>query len=143
MSLLLFIMITFASALYTNGNDIIAEHYINNAVDQEYARQIYNAISQYENEIGIEVHTISVADDGEIAWKNNGVRKMAYNVNERAFLNSWSDVTLINFVSNREFIRSEMQNEEKNKFFQVENWNQFNADKQLYFEGDTLYWIKY
>lgn len=143
MSLLLFIMIAFVGALYTNGNDIIADHYINNAVDQEYARQIYNAISQYENETGIEIHTISVADDGEIAWKNNGVQKMAYNVNERAFLNSWSDVTLINFVSNREFIRSEMQDEEKNKFFQVENWKQFDVDKQLYFENDTLYWIKY
>ena len=30
-----------------------------------------------------------------------------------------------------------------NKYFKNKNWNYFNADEQLIFDNETLYWIKY
>ncbi len=84
-----------------------------------------------------------MGSDSQIAWKNAGVDRMAYNVNERAYLNDWSDVSLLNFVSNRLFIRKNMTDEQYKRYFQQTDWTQFDPSEQLYFEGDTLYWVKY
>ena len=128
---------------YSCGHGIIMDHFINNAVDQEYARQICYEIDKYEKENNLEVRTIAVGSDSQIAWKNAGVDRMAYNVNERAYLNDWSDVSLLNFVSNRLFIRKNMTDEQYKRYFQQTDWTQFDPSEQLYFEGDTLYWVKY
>ena len=122
---------------------IIHDHHINNAIDQEYARQIYYEIEQYEKESDNQVRTIYVGTDAEVMWKNTGVSKMTYNVNERAFLNSWSDVSLINFVSGRLFERKEMLPTDYEKNFTPTNWNTFAPKEQIVFKDEAMYWIKY
>ena len=124
-------------------SEIIHDHHINNAIDQEYARQIYYEIEQYEEESDNQIRTIYVGTDTEVMWKNTGVSKMAYNVNERAFLNSWSDVSLINFVSERLFERKEMLPTDYEKNFTPTNWDTFAPKEQIIFKGDAMYWVKY
>ena len=122
---------------------IIHDHHINNAIDQEYARQIYYEIEKYEAESGNRVQKIFVGKDEEIMGKNTGVSKMAYNVNERAFLNSWSDVSLINFVSGRNFEREEMQPSDYEANFASNNWDIFIPIEQIVFKDEAMYWVKY
>lgn len=122
---------------------IIHDHQINNAIDQEYARQIYHEIQQYEKESGNQIQIIYVGTDTEVMAKNTGISKMAYNVNERAFLNPWSDVSLINFVSGRNFEREEMQPSDYEANFSPNNWDVFAPTKQIVFKDSAMYWVKY
>lgn len=128
---------------YFGGQKIILDHFITNSLDQEYAAQIYYEITKYENDNNIEIKKIIVGEDAQILWKYKSINKMAYNVNERAYLNSWSDVSLINMVSKRNFIRETMDQNIQEKYFKNKNWDYYDPKEQLYFEDDILYWMKY
>jgi len=137
------ILILFLISNYYTGQKIIIDHFINNKMDQHYALEIYDEIVSYENKSGNTVTTIYVGADSELMWVNKEVEKKAYNVNERAYLNIWSDVNLINFVSGRQFIRKDMPEEFKREHFADKNWDEFLPQEQLYFENNILYWVKY
>lgn len=122
---------------------IIHDHYANNAIDQEYARQIYYEIEKYEQESGKNIERIAVGKDKQLMWKNTGISKMAYNVNERALINDWSDVTVINFISGRSFEREEMLSSDYEAYFTSKNWNKFVPAEQIVFKDNIMYWVKY
>lgn len=136
-------IIFFIVVNYFGGQKIILDHFITNSLDQEYAAQIYYEITKYENDNNIEIKKIIVGEDAQILWKYKSINKMAYNVNERAYLNSWSDVSLINMVSKRNFIRETMDQNIQEKYFKNKNWDYYDPKEQLYFEDDILYWMKY
>lgn len=124
-------------------NGIILDHFSTNKVDQEYALNIYKEIQAYELKTGIQVTEISTVNDQIPTWKNNFIHYYSYNVNERAFINDWSDVSLINFVSGRSFKKREMDKKVYEKYFQGKNWEMYQPMEQLYFDKNVLYWCKY
>lgn len=124
-------------------NGIILNHFSTNKVDQEYAFNIYKEIQNYEINTGIEVTEIATVNDKIPSWKNHFINYYSYNMNERAFINEWSDVSLVNFVSGRNFGKVEMDEEIYRKYFQNKDWDWYCPQEQLYFDNNILYWCKY
>lgn len=122
---------------------ISVDHFSTNRLDQEYAKLLEAQIEKYEAQSGIEVKNIAARTDTSPQWKYETIRYMAYNVNERAYLNEWSDVTLLNYVSGRSYNKIGMPQEIYQKYFADKNWDMWCPEEQLVFEGDTLYWMKY
>ena len=124
-------------------NGIILDHFSTNKVDQEYALNVYKEIQNYERNTGIEITEIATVNDQIPSWKNHFINYYSYNVNERAFINEWSDVNLVNFVSGRNFRKVEMNEEVYKKYFQNKDWDWYHPQEQLYFDNNILYWCKY
>lgn len=122
---------------------IILDHFSTNKIDQEYAFNIYMEIKSYEEKTGITIENIATINDMVPSWKNHFIRYYSHNVNERAFINDWSDVSLLNYVSSRNFKKIEMDPLVYKKYFEGKDWNYYNPQEQLYFDGSTLYWCKY
>lgn len=122
---------------------IVTNHIATNKIDQNYAYDIYSEIKKYEQDTGIEVANIAPIKDVIPLWKNHYVDYYSFNINERAFLNDWSDVSLINYVSGRTFNKIAMDNEVFDIYFRDKDWDYYSPDEQLVFIGDTLYWCKY
>ncbi len=139
---ILFIAVVQLFAIYQNLA-ISVDHFSTNRLDQEYARLLETQIEKYEVQSGIEVRNIAVRTDTSPQWKYEPIRYMAYNVNERAYLNEWSDVTLLNYVSGRGYNKIGMPDEIYQEYFANKNWDAWCPEEQLVFEGDTLYWVKY
>lgn len=122
---------------------IVVNHFSTNKIDQNYAHDIYSQIKKYENETGIEVKNIAPQNDVIPLRKNHFIDYYYLNVNERAFFNEWSDVTLINYVSGRSFNRIPMDEKVFGEYFQDKDWDYYSPEEQLVFIDDTLYWCKY
>ena len=122
---------------------IIVNHFATNKIDQNYARDIYKQIEAYERENHILVTRIAPVNDAIPLWKNHFVQYYSFNMNERSFMNDWSDVTLINFVSGRHFEKVPMDEAVYQTYFQDKDWDYYDPEGQLVFSGDTLYWCKY
>lgn len=122
---------------------IVQNHIATNKIDQDYAYDIYSELTKYENESGYIVDKIATINDTAPSWKNRYVDFHSYNINERAYVNEWSDVTLIQFVSGRNFEKVEMDNNIYNTHFSGKNWDYYCPEEQLYFEGNVMYWCKY
>lgn len=122
---------------------IIVNHFATNKIDQNYARDIYKQIEAYEQENGISVTRIAPVNDAIPLWKNHFVEYYSFNINERSFINDWSDVALINFVSGRYFEKVPMDEAVYQAHFQNRDWDYYDPEQQLVFSGDTLYWCKY
>ena len=56
---------------------------------------------------------------------------------------TWSDVLLINYLSGKEYIKVPMDEDVYDMYFRGKSWETFNADEQLVFDGDTMYWAIY
>lgn len=122
---------------------IVVNHFSTNKIDQNYAHDIYSEIERYESETGVEIKNIAPQNDMIPLWKNHFVDYYSFNMNERAFLNEWSDVTLINYVSGRSFNRIPMDEKIFGEYFQNKDWDYYSPEEQLVFIDDTLYWCKY
>lgn len=122
---------------------IVQNHIATNKIDQEYAYNIYCEILRYENETGITINNISAVNDEIPRWKNRFIEYYSYNVNERSYINDWSDVELINFISGKQYTEIQMDENIFNDNFKGKNWEYYCPEEQLYFQDDTLYWCKY
>lgn len=122
---------------------IVQNHIATNKVDQEYAYNIYCEILKYEKENEITIKKIAAVNDEIPRWKNRFIEYYSYNVNERAYINDWSDVELINYVSGNNYKEVSMDEKIYNDKFKGKNWEYYCPEEQLYFQGDTLYWCKY
>lgn len=122
---------------------IVGNHIATNKVDQEFAYCIYSEIEKYEQKSGMAVTNIATINDKSPMWKNRSINYYSYNINERAYINEWSDVTLVNFVSGKNYNKIDMDHEIYCGHFMGKDWDYYCPDEQLYFEGNTLYWCKY
>ena len=122
---------------------ISANHFASNRLDQEYAKIIQKAINDYESTSGNIIKYIAATNDTEPTWFYEGIQYVSHEINNRAYAVSWADVEILNYYSKRNYIKIPMDKEIYNKYFKNKNWNYFNADKQLIFDNETLYWIKY
>lgn len=122
---------------------IIQNHIATNKIDQEYAYNVYSEILKYEDKTGNTVTQIATVNDEIPMWKNRYVEYYSYNINERAYINQWSDVSLINFVSGNIYQKIDMDEMIYDTLFKGKDWDYYCPEEQLYFENDTMYWCKY
>lgn len=141
--ILLICVFTFCIIDFWEVQGIIQNHIATNKIDQEYAYDIYSELLRYENETGNNIKKIATVNDAVPLWKNRYVDFYSYNVNERAYINEWSDVSLIEFVSGKMFEKVEMDNDIFEQYFKGKDWDYYCPEEQLYFKDDTMYWCKY
>ncbi|MCF0184913.1 MAG: hypothetical protein HUJ98_00300 [Bacteroidaceae bacterium] len=117
-------------------------------IDRANVAAIESAIENYEKETGNEVTTVSVYASPNMQYTDPSLsmdyKFKAYSYNCKTYNRDWSDVSLINVLENKEYVREAMTEEEfMTRFSDFESWTEFDINKQLDFEGDTLYWAKF
>jgi len=125
-------------------NTISAEHVASNALDVQYMEMIYYEIQKYEEETGIEVEYVEVFHDTNCSEKYSQIKYHSFCTNRRVVVDGWSDVWFLNYISGRDFTKThEREDEIYALYFADKNWDVFDADEQLIFEDNYLYWVIY
>ena len=110
---------------------------INNSTDEALCHQIGEIIEEYEKESGTEIKYVKIYYDVKIEKRNPGVLKIG-DCNARAFSKPWSDVSHMNAILERSFIRLDGDVSIYQKYFANKSWDSFSED-QLVFENETLH----
>ena len=110
---------------------------INNSVDEELVLKIGEEISLYEKESGKEIKYIRIYHDESITVRNNGVIRLG-DTNVRAFSKSWSDVSHINVILGKKYVKKGANKGIYEKYFEGKDWDSFSLE-QLVFEGENLH----
>ena len=118
---------------------IFIDRYRCNQLDQYLSYLVLEEINRYETESGNLVSTICVYSDMSRSWSHPGLNYSL--LNTRAFVQPWSDVSILNYYSHGSYIRGE-PNADYAEYYNSQNWNLFSTD-QLIFDGDTLHWCIY
>lgn len=134
------IMVIIYSFLFYKNTRIDIERY---KQDLSYLNTLYTYIGYYEAENHIKVKHIYWAKDKDSAYYystgyNNGA-------NNRITGEAWAMKCAVNDYSgkNYEYTYEEMSDEDLKKYFKNKDYKKFNPDKQLHYEGDTLYLLIY
>lgn len=120
---------------------IVQEHMISNNQDLIFAQIVYEKMLDYEAETGITVKNLVSAGDEDAPRAFDNVGYATYQINERAM--GMVTTTLLNIVSGREFNRIYYSEEEYDEIFGSHDYKYFDPETQVFFEGDTLYWLIY
>lgn len=110
---------------------------INNSTDEALCHQIGEIIEEYEKESGTEIKYVKIYYDVKIEKRNPGVLKIG-DCNARAFSKPWSDVSHMNAILERSFIRLDGDVSIYQTYFANKSWDSFSED-QLVFENETLH----
>ena len=122
---------------------ISENHFATNRLDQADAIVIEDAIEKYEQAYDTEIKYIAAQNDTSPTWSYKGIEYAIFDTNTRAYVVDWADVELVNYYSGRQYKKVPMNETIYENKFKNKNWDKLNIEEQLYFEGDTLYWIKY
>ena len=124
----------------------ILELYQSNTLDIEYVRMVQKNIEDYENESGIRVTKVATFrnDNSESYYKDYTFHKYrGYSYTRKMVSVDWGDVDLLNEMNwevyeKIPFVNKALQDKMSDYDSQV-----FDADEQLFFDNDTLYWFIY
>lgn len=141
--ILLVVSLTFLLVNMTYIQFVASNHVASNKIDQQFSIVINNEIKKYENENKVIIHNISVESDTNPTYSYNNIRYCIYDTNVRAFITPWANVNMINYYSNSNYNKVEMDSEIYDKYFKNKNWDNFIPEEQMVFKGDTLYLIIY
>ena len=123
--------------------DIAQDVYISNEADRIYALAIGTAIRTYEQQSGIQVTKIGLTTDTKPTGAFFETRYNRYELSNRILTVPYSYYCLINYMNGMELIDVPVLDEVKERYFKDKNWNSFNVNEQLVFEGDTAYLCAY
>lgn len=111
-----------------------------NAIDHEISYSINDAISQYEEETGIEIVNIGFAEDTDKAWTYLSTFSYAGgDQNIRAWANEWARPAMFHYVTGRTFTIVPVDDEIYHTYFDGRNWKSLNTAEQLIFAENTVY----
>lgn len=149
------LILVVVGALVLATESSIKDCYVCNAMDKYEARCIQEAISEYEDESGMEITTIAVHRPGFIHYTYPEQTSVyVYTLfAHRMFYDSWSDVNLLNYLYGKHYKRIDMDElytdtyDSYQKFitshWEGKYWDRLNIDEQIIFDGNTMYWSLY
>lgn len=114
-----------------------------NRLDRLEAEAIVEYIQAYEEDSGQTVDTISWRSDGNYTWTHPTIKYTFMDMNVRAGGRSWSLTDCISYYAGRRFRSALMPDEIWAVNFQGENWDSFEPEDQIRFEGSTMYLMVY
>lgn len=123
--------------------DIAQDVYISNEADRIHALAIGTAIRTYEEKSGVQVTKIGLTSDKKQTNAYSEVRYNRYEMGHRILTIPYSYYCLINYMNGRELVNVPVPDEVHNRYFKDKNWDGFNVNEQLVFEGDTAYLCSY
>ena len=130
-----FIVLLNIGFIWEIGNN----HFYSNAKDYQYICKIEETIDQYERESGIEVKKISTCQDKNFRYSYSDVKYVYCDTNVKCFSVPWGDVTAINYYTESNYMKVDMDDEIFNRNFKDKDWDMFYPSEQMVFDNDTLY----
>ena len=122
----------------------VTDTYITQALDQNIAVMVENEIENYEEETGNKVELIAsrTHEHARNAYSECLVN-YRYTATHPALYDVWSQGQYVNYINGTDYECREMSDDEYDKIFPKHDYHAFDLDKQLVFEGNTLYWVVY
>ena len=112
-----------------------------NELDKQEALKVNEYMLEYEQNNNIEIKNIAIAYDKNVTWCYNELKhKSLYT--HRALMIWWCNVDTINYYTNRNLQKVQMEHEIYNTYFRDKDWNKLEKE-QFIFEGDTMYYCVY
>ncbi len=118
---------------------IISDHLLSNKLDILYANMAYHKIKDYEETTGTTVEYLAVTRDIDWSPFYQEIKYHTDQINERALGQVTN--TLMNVMTEGDFIKLEMDEEIYNQYFKDKNWDYFDLDEQMIIVGNTAYWV--
>ena len=107
--------------------------YKGNTTEKVYANLYLSEINAYEKSTGNTVKNIEICTD-----KHCDTAK-----GESALTVKYAFEPLMKYISNRDFIVKNLTDNQIKKEFENKDWNEYNPNEQMIFNGDTLYLCVY
>ncbi|MGN0428143.1 MAG: glucosyltransferase domain-containing protein [Agathobacter sp.] len=117
--------------------------FISNSLDVQVVMQVQSAIEHYEDETGVKVTTIAAKRYERSQESYPQIDSGYYNYTHKSMYDAWCDVELMNYILKTDYKEISMDEEQYSKLFGEKVWTTFNADEQLVFDGEILYWAVY
>ena len=123
----------------------MTDYFISNKLDEFTVAQILSRIEEYEEKTGVNVRYIGTewAQGKQNVYAEFNLSYTGEYYGFKTMSRTWSDVLLINYLSGKEYIKVPMDEDVYDMYFRGKSWETFNADEQLVFDGDTMYWAIY
>ncbi len=123
-------------------NMVMMNHYISNELDINAGKLAYNEILKYEQETGNTVTKVARTTDESTFDTWPGVYYRCGQINERV-MNIVPYSLLVYSSAGRSYEIVQMDKDIEEEYFAGKDWDSFDADEQMIFLGDTLYWCIY
>lgn len=114
-----------------------------NRQDKREAEEIIQLIQEYEKESGQRVDTISWRRDSQYIRTHPGIQYTFMDMNIRAGARAWSLVGCIGYYAGRQFRSENMPDEILAAYFPGQEWDCFQPEEQIRFEGNKMYLMVY
>lgn len=132
--LIVFLFLMILRLLQLETNTIVS-----NRFDEYEIKTIGERITEYEENTGNYVDTVLFSYDENRSYKYDEVNYMAYDSNVRGMAYSWCFSNMMKYYIRQDLNVEEMQEEDYQKYFENQQWNEFRSEQQLQFEGNKLY----
>lgn len=146
----IFVIITTCFCIVCIWNTRLAsvDHYTSNILDFQYAKEIQEKIEGYERETGNVVEIVKYVEWEERikTWDYREFMYLNYydtNYNIKLVYDDWGIVSLLKFVSGRDYESDIMTLEEYNTYFGNYSWDYINLEQQIKFNDNIMYWAVY
>lgn len=119
---------------------IIENRCLGEYLDRSYANQVLDAIEAYEEETGVEIHTLSFRNDERSLPAFPEVYYYKGAINTRLFgQTAYSLVETIAGERGRSFELVDMEPEIYEEYFAGYDWQELDLEEQVVIIGDTFY----
>lgn len=122
---------------------VAAEQFAVNVADRIEAVQVINAIDKYEKATGNTIDTIAYRSDMQISRTYPGITNTFLDFGRRADAASWAVVNRLSYYSGKSYTQIRMTKEDYSLHFPEKDWYIFDAEEQLVFEDNVMYWALY
>ena len=112
-----------------------------NKLDKVEAEKVNKYITNYEQKNNIKVTKIAVTYDKNVNWYHKELKHKSL-FTHRGLMIWWCNVQTINYYTNRNLQKVNMDINVYNKYFKDKNWDELN-EEQFIFVDDTLYYCVY
>lgn len=114
-----------------------------NRQDRVEAEEIVGRIQEYEAESGQHVDTISWSPDSRYTWTHPDIKYTFMDMNVRAGARSWSLIDCISYYAGHRFKSETMPDNIWAANFMGQEWDSFQPDEQIRFDGNKMYLMVY
>ena len=123
-----------------NANVLVTDLYTSNRLDQNYVMNVEAQVEKYERETGILVQKVGICTDEKVRhYWTEYIDFYNYNINERCTAEDWSFDMVWKRFTNRIYEKIKVPEEIYEQYFAQKDWDSFDAEEQMIFDGDTLY----
>ncbi len=137
-----FIAMVFLISTY-NIQKICSNIISTNRIDEEIAYLIQSKIEKYEEDTGNQIENIVFKNDASPSWTYNSTKFVAFELCERVYVVPWGCVECINYFNNENYNSDFMSEDQYNKYFEKDNWDNLQLEEQIIFDGNTLFYAVY